>query len=240
MKKPYKTVSLKLSGEAMHDSNSNSILDAKKLNEIGKLVQDLISLNVRVGIVTGAGNIFRGRIAHEAGIKVVDGDYMGMVGTVINCKAISSILDKLGIKNVLYSALAVEDVAIKFDEQDAINKLNDGYVLIFAGGLGRPGITTDSTAAKRAIQINADAILAGKNGVDGVYDKDPNKFNDAKFLKSLTYQQVLDMDLKVMDIGAIEILKQSEVETRVFSMEDINNFIKVVQGEELGTTITKE
>ncbi len=240
MKKPYKTVILKLSGEALHDSNSNSILDAKKLNDIGKLVQDLISLNVRVGIVTGAGNIFRGRIAHEAGIKVVDGDYMGMVGTVINCKAISSILDKLGIKNVLYSALAVEDVAIKFDEQDAINKLNDGYVLIFAGGLGRPGITTDSTAAKRAIQINADAILAGKNGVDGVYDKDPNKFNDAKFLKSLTYQQVLDMDLKVMDIGAIEILKQSEVETRVFSMEDINNFIKVVQGEELGTTITKE
>ena len=240
MKKPYKTVILKLSGEALHDSNSNSILDAKKLNDIGKLVQDLISLNVRVGIVTGAGNIFRGRIAHEAGIKVVDGDYMGMVGTVINCKAISSILDKLGIKNVLYSALAVEDVAIKFDEQDAINKLNDGYVLIFAGGLGRHGITTDSTAAKRAIQINADAILAGKNGVDGVYDKDPNKFNDAKFLKSLTYQQVLDMDLKVMDIGAIEILKQSEVETRVFSMEDINNFIKVVQGEELGTTITKE
>ena len=240
MKKPYKTVILKLSGEALHDSNSNSILDAKKLNDIGKLVQDLISLNVRVGIVTGAGNIFRGRIAHEAGIEVVDGDYMGMVGTVINCKAISSILDKLGIKNVLYSALAVEDVAIKFDEQDAINKLNDGYVLMFAGGLGRPGITTDSTAAKRAIQINADAILAGKNGVDGVYDKDPNKFNDAKFLKSLTYQQVLDMDLKVMDIGAIEILKQSEVETRVFSMEDINNFIKVVQGEELGTTITKE
>ena len=240
MKKPYKTVILQLSGEALHDSNSNSILDAKKLNDIGKLVQDLKSLNVRVGIVTGAGNIFRGRIAHEAGIKVVDGDYMGMVGTVINCKAISSILDKLGIKNVLYSALAVEDVAIKFDEQDAINKLNDGYVLIFAGGLGRPGITTDSTAAKRAIQINADAILAGKNGVDGVYDKDPNKFNDAKFLKSLTYQQVLDMDLKVMDIGAIEILKQSEVETRVFSMEDINNFIKVVQGKELGTTITKE
>ena len=240
MKKPYKTVILKLSGEALHDSNSNSILDAKKLNDIGKLVQELISLNVRVGIVTGAGNIFRGRIAHEAAIKVVDGDYMGMVGTVINCKAISSILDKLGIKNVLYSALAVEDVAIKFDEKDAINKLNDGYALIFAGGLGRPGITTDSTAAKRAIQINADAILAGKNGVDGVYDKDPNKFNDAKFLKSLTYQQVLDMDLKVMDIGAIEILKQSEVETRVFSMEDINNFIKVVQGEELGTTITKE
>ncbi|MDD7615879.1 MAG: UMP kinase [bacterium] len=240
MKKPYKTVILKLSGEALHDSNSNSILDAKKLNDIGKLVQELISLNVRVGIVTGAGNIFRGRIAHEAGIKVVDGDYMGMVGTVINCKAISSILDKLGIKNVLYSALAVEDVAIKFDEKDAINKLNDGYVLIFAGGLGRPGITTDSTAAKRAIQINADAILAGKNGVDGVYNKDPNKYNDAKFLKSLTYQEVLDMDLKVMDIGAIEILKQSEVETRVFSMEDINNFIKVVQGEELGTTITKE
>ena len=101
MKKPYKTVILKLSGEALHDSNSNSILDAKKLNDIGKLVQELISLNVRVGIVTGAGNIFRGRIAHEAGIKVVDGDYMGMVGTVINCKAISSILDKLGIKNVL-------------------------------------------------------------------------------------------------------------------------------------------
>ena len=134
----------------------------------------------------------------------------------------------------------IQKVLRIIDEQDAINKLNDGYVLIFAGGLGRPGITTDSTAAKRAIQINADAILAGKNGVDGVYDKDPNKFNDAKFLKSLTYQQVLDMDLKVMDIGAIEILKQSEVETRVFSMEDINNFIKVVQGEELGTTITKE
>lgn len=240
MKNIYKTVILKLSGEALHDQNSSSILDAKKLNDIGIIVKKLVNLGIKVGIVTGAGNIFRGRIAQEAGIDSIDGDYMGMIGTVINCKAISSVLNKFDIKNQLYSALEVEDVAPKFDEKEALKKINDGYVLIFAGGLGKPTITTDSTAAKRAIQIKADAILAGKNGVDGVYDKDPNRYHDARFLRNLTYKKVIDMNLKVMDIGAIEMLKDTDIETRVFSMEDINNFVKVVQGDELGTTINKE
>lgn len=233
----YKTVILKLSGEALSDNASKSILNGKKLLEIAYLIKNLRESGVNVGVVIGAGNIFRGRIAEECGVDPIDGDYMGMVGTVINCKALSSVLNSVGVKNVLYGALEVEDVAIKFDAKDANKMIQDGYVCLFSFGLGRPQITTDSCAARRAVEINADAILAGKNGTDGVYDKDPNKFEDAKFLKNLTYSEVLRRNLKVMDANAIEILKNTSIVTRVFSMENIDNFKEVVSGKDIGTTI---
>ena len=238
MEPKYKKVILKLSGEAIADS-SNSILNPKKLSDIVSLIETLFKCGVKVGVVIGAGNIFRGRIAVDNGIDTESGDYMGMIGTVINLKAISSLLNQRNIPNVLYSALNVENVTKHYDVEIAKKEYENSVVLL-AGGIGKPNFTTDTCAALRAVELDAELILAGKYGVKGVYDKDPRLYKDAKFLEKLTYQEVLDMDLKVMDIGAIEILKQSEVETRVFSMEDINNFIKVVQGEELGTTITKE
>ena len=233
----YKRVILKLSGEALQDETSHLILDGKKLNEIGLLVKNLVDNGTSVGIVTGAGNIFRGRIASEAGIKVEDGDYMGMTGTIINCKAISSVLDKLGDKNVLFGALNVEDVTIKYDKALANEYIKKGYVCLFSGGIGKPRFTTDTAAATRAIEIKADAILAGKNGTDGVYTSDPNKDKNAKFIKEMTYSDVIKLNLKVMDLTAIELLKNTNIVTRVFSMDNINNFIEVASGSDIGTTI---
>lgn len=236
----YNRVILKISGEAIEDDKSRLILDATKLNNIGKLVKSMVDNGIKVGLVCGAGNIFRGRIAQEAGIDSIDGDYMGMIGTVINLKAISSILNKYGVKNLLMSSLAVEDVAPKYDLEKAKKAYEEGTVVLFAGGLGRPKITTDTTVAKRSIEMGAEVILAGKNGVDGVYDSDPRSNKNAKFIKDATYQTVLDLDLKVMDREAIELLKNTNVETRVFSMENLENFLKVIKGDDFGTTIKKE
>ena len=236
----YKRVILKISGEALEDSSSRLILDATKLNSIGKMIKTLVDHKIKVGVVCGAGNIFRGRIAEEAGIDTIDGDYMGMTGTIINLKAISSILNKFNVENLLMSSLALEGVAIKYDEKVAKEAYEDGKVVLFAGGLGRPRITTDTTVARRALEMEADVILAGKNGVDGVYTADPNKDKNAKFIKEITYNDVIKMNLKVMDKEAIELLKDSDVATRVFSMEDMDNFIKVTKGDDLGTTIKKE
>ena len=233
----YKSVILKLSGEALQDEKNGLILSGEKLKEIGLLIKRLVNEGVNVGVVTGAGNIFRGRIASDAGIDTEDGDYMGMTGTIINCKAISSVLNKLGVKNKLFSALELEDVATKYNSKEALDLMNSGVVCLFAGGIGKPNFTTDTCAARRVIEVNADAILAGKNGVDGVYTADPNKDKSAKFIKETSYQQVLDMDLKVMDRTAIELLKNTKIVTRVFSMENIDNFIKVSLGDDMGTTI---
>ncbi len=234
-------VILKLSGEALSDSSSHLIFSKEKMNDIVELIIKLLSNNVRVGVVCGAGNIFRGRIAEENGIPYEEGDYMGMVGTVINLKAISSILTVHGVKNKLYSALAVEDVAPKYEIGKAKNEFDNGEVILFAGGVGKVRHTTDTCAALRAIEMEADMILAGKNGVDGVYDKDPNKYSDAKFIKNLTYKDAIEKDLKVMDMQALKLLENSDIVTRVFSMDDFDNFIKVIKGDEnIGTTIKKE
>ena len=236
----YKRVILKISGEALEDTTSRLILDAKKLNAIGSLIKTMVDNKIKVGVVCGAGNIFRGRIAEEAGINQIDGDYMGMTGTIINLKAISSILNKLGVKNVLMSSLALEDVAPKYDLNKAREAYENNEVVLFAGGLGRPQITTDTTVAKRALEVGADVILAGKNGVDGVYTADPNKDKNAKFIKEISYRDVIKSNLKVMDKEAIELLQDSDIATRVFSMENMDNFIKVIKGDDLGTTIKKE
>lgn len=235
----YKKVILKLSGEAIADGNSFSILSPKKVKDIVSLIKKLYENNVKVGVVIGAGNIFRGRIAEENGIDHVSGDYMGMLGTVINLKAISSLLTKEGVPNVLYSALEVENVAIKYDANTAKKDYEDKVVLL-GGGIGLPFYTTDTCAAKRAIELDADCILAGKYGVEGVYDKDPRQFKDAKFLKDLTYKKVLDLDLKVMDRSAVELLSTHNIVTKVFSMENIDNFIYAIEGKDIGTTIKEK
>lgn len=238
MEPKYKKVILKLSGEAIADS-SNSILNPKKLSDIVSLIETLFKCGVKVGVVIGAGNIFRGRIAVDNGIDTESGDYMGMIGTVINLKAISSLLNQRNIPNVLYSALNVENVTKHYDVEKAKKECENSVVLL-AGGIGKPNFTTDTCAALRAVELDAELILAGKYGVKGVYDKDPRLYKDAKFLKKLTYQEVLDMDLKVMDKTAISLLLHSNVITKVFSMDDMNNFILAIEDKDIGTIIKEK
>ncbi|MDD6469357.1 MAG: UMP kinase [Bacilli bacterium] len=238
MEPKYKKVILKLSGEAIADS-SNSILNPKKLSDIVSLIETLFKCGVKVGVVIGAGNIFRGRIAVDNGIDTESGDYMGMIGTVINLKAISSLLNQRNIPNVLYSALNVENVTKHYDVEKAKKEYENSVVLL-AGGIGKPNFTTDTCAALRAVELDAELILAGKYGVKGVYDKDPRLYKDAKFLKKLTYQEVLDMDLKVMDKTAISLLLHSNVITKVFSMDDMNNFILAIEDKDIGTIIKEK
>ena len=238
MEPKYKKVILKLSGEAIADS-SNSILNPKKLSDIVSLIETLFKCGVKVGVVIGAGNIFRGRIAVDTGIDTESGDYMGMIGTVINLKAISSLLNQRNIPNVLYSALNVENVTKHYDVEIAKKEYENSVVLL-AGGIGKPNFTTDTCAALRAVELDAELILAGKYGVKGVYDKDPRLYKDAKFLEKLTYQEVLDMDLKVMDKTAISLLLHSNVITKVFSMDDMNNFILAIEDKDIGTIIKEK
>ena len=238
MEPKYKKVILKLSGEAIADS-SNSILNPKKLSDIVSLIETLFKCGVKVGVVIGAGNIFRGRIAVDNGIDTESGDYMGMIGTVINLKAISSLLNQRNIPNVLYSALNVENVTKHYDVEIAKKEYENSVVLL-AGGIGKPNFTTDTCAALRAVELDAELILAGKYGVKGVYNKDPRLYKDAKFLKKLTYQEVLDMDLKVMDKTAISLLLHSNVITKVFSMDDMNNFILAIEDKDIGTIIKEK
>lgn len=238
MEPKYKKVILKLSGEAIADS-SNSILNPKKLSDIVSLIETLFKCGVKVGVVIGAGNIFRGRIAVDNGIDTESGDYMGMIGTVINLKAISSLLNQRNIPNVLYSALNVENVTKHYDVEKAKKEYENSVVLL-AGGIGKPNFTTDTCAALRAVELDAELILAGKYGVKGVYDKDPRLYKDAKFLEKLTYQEVLDMDLKVMDKTAISLLLHSNVITKVFSMDDMNNFILAIEDKDIGTIIKEK
>lgn len=238
MEPKYKKVILKLSGEAIADS-SNSILNPKKLSDIVSLIETLFKCGVKVGVVIGAGNIFRGRIAVDNGIDTESGDYMGMIGTVINLKAISSLLNQRNIPNVLYSALNVENVTKHYDVE-IVKKEYENSVVLLAGGIGKPNFTTDTCAALRAVELDAELILAGKYGVKGVYDKDPRLYKDAKFLEKLTYQEVLDMDLKVMDKTAISLLLHSNVITKVFSMDDMNNFILAIEDKDIGTIIKEK
>ena len=238
MEPKYKKVILKLSGEAIADS-SNSILNPKKLSDIVSLIETLFKCGVKVGVVIGAGNIFRGRIAVDNGIDTESGDYMGMIGTVINLKAISSLLNQRNIPNVLYSALNVENVTKHYDVEIAKKEYENSVVLL-AGGIGKPNFTTDTCAALRAVELDAELILAGKYGVKGVYDEDPRLYKDAKFLEKLTYQEVLDMDLKVMDKTAISLLLHSNVITKVFSMDDMNNFILAIEDKDIGTIIKEK
>ena len=240
MKSIYRRVILKLSGEALADAKDATILDHEKLASIANNVAMIRELGVDVGIVVGAGNIWRGRLADKIGIEASTADYMGMLGTVINALAIQSAIEEKGLSCRVLSAINVPQVCEPYYRRKAISHLEKGRVVIFAGGTGNPYCTTDSCAALRALEVNADAILMAKNGVDGVYDADPRTHKDAKKLTRLTLNEMIERQLAVMDLGAAAMLTGKKKTIRVFSMDDPEAFRKVLSGEDVGTTVVDE
>lgn len=232
----YKRVLLKLSGEALSDKNSHGTLDTKKLNDIADNIISLVNNGVQVAVVVGAGNIFRGKVASEVGIERVPADFMGMLGTVINAIGLAGVIRNKGVSATVFSAIpAIKDVTHTYNPEEVIKHLDNNEVCFLAGGTGKPYFTTDTAATMRAIETKCDAILMGKNGVKGVYDKDPLKYDDAKFFEVITYSEMIDLGIQIMDQSAIEIIKDSDLEILVFSMDDPNNFIKASQGKNVGT-----
>jgi len=237
----YHRILLKLSGEALKDDNGAVIFSEKNFLEMAKAIKALHENGTQIGIVIGGGNIWRGKLAETLSLERVPADFMGMLGTVINCVSMASALHNMGVKATVYSALGdlPDGVAKMYDKEEAIKSMENGEVVFFAGGTGKPYFSTDTAAAIRALETGCEAILMAKHGVDGVYDKDPLKYSDAKFFKDITYQQVLDLKLGVMDLSAVELIKDTDLQIRVFSMQDASNVIRVSNGEDIGTTVRR-
>jgi len=240
MKPIYKRIVVKVSGEALGDENDKTILDKKKLAEVASSIKAVYDAGVQVSVVVGAGNIWRGRLAASVGIDHSTGDYMGMLGTIINALALQSSFEEKGLTVRVMSAINVPQVCEPYIRKKAIHHLENGRVVIFAGGTGNPFFTTDTTATLRALDIAADAIIMGKNGVDGVYDSDPRTNKDAKLLKKLTYQEVIEKKLAVMDLTAVAMLSETPIAINVFNMDEPSALLDVVSGKDIGSIITKE
>ncbi len=235
----YRRVVLKLSGEALSDKEKKKIFQPDTLTAIAKIIGQYIAQGIQVSIVVGAGNIWRGKLASQMGLDPEDADYMGMVATVINAMALKSVLELNGTKAKVLSALEVESVAPKFEKQLAIDLLESGHVVIFAAGTGRPHFTTDTCAALRALDIDADVILMAKEGVEGVYTANPYEDKSAKLIKNASYHELIDLNIQALDLSALDLLKDSAITLRVFSMNNLENFINILKDDKIGTVIRK-
>ena len=236
----YKRVLLKLSGEALKDESALQVLNVDVVKQMALTIKSLHDQGIQIGIVIGGGNIWRGKLAEGIGIERIPADYMGMLATVINAAAMSSALKNIGVDSVVFSALPeVDPISVTYSKEAAIKAMNEGKVVFFAGGIGKPYFTTDTAATLRALETNCDAILMGKNGVDGLYDKDPIQNPDAKFIPEITYDEILKNKLQIMDLTDVELIKDKDIEIRIFSMSDSHNFIRVAMGENIGTVCKK-
>lgn len=240
METKYSKVIVKISGEALADSSDKTILDKKKLEDVALAISEITKLGVKVGVVVGAGNIWRGKLAEKIGIERSTGDYMGMLGTIVNALALQSAFEEKGLETRVMSSINVPQVCEPYIRRKAVHHLDAGRVVIFAGGTGNPYFTTDTTATLRAREVGADAILMGKNGVEGVYDSDPRSNPNAKLIKHLTYQEVVEKKLAVMDLTAVAMLEDTDIVIRVFNMQSPEDLVKVAKGDNLGSIISKE
>ena len=232
----YKRILLKMSGEALKGKEAYGI-DPSTVKEIAMQIKDVHDLGVQIGIVCGGGNIFRGQTGAELGMDRAQADYMGMLATVMNGLAVQDALEALGVPTRVMSSLAINDVCEPYIYRRALRHLEKGRVCIFAGGTGRPYFSTDTAGALRAIEINAEALLMAKNGIKGVYDKDPKKYADAKFYEHLTHAEVIEQNLKVMDQTAATLCNDNGMKIVVFNMNEDGNILKAAQGEKIGTLI---
>lgn len=211
-------------------------IDSDVLEKFSEEVLKIIKLKAEIGIVIGGGNIYRGLSASKQGIDRVTGDQMGMLATVINSLALQNALEKRGIYTRVQSAIKMDEISEPFILRKALRHLEKKRVVIFSSGTGSPYFTTDTAAALRAIEIKADVIIKGTR-VDGVYDSDPEKNKKAKMFKNLSYQKVLEKDLRVMDLTAITLCQENKLPIKVFNMNVKDNLRKLVSGENIGTLI---
>jgi uridylate kinase len=232
----YKRILLKLSGEALMGDRSYGI-DPKRLAEYAKEIKQIHDLGIEIAIVIGGGNIFRGVAGASNGMDRVQGDYMGMLATVINGMALQSALENAGLYTRLQSAIKMEAIAEPYIKRRAVRHLEKGRIVIFSGGTGNPYFTTDTAAVLRGIEVNADVILKGTR-VDGIYDSDPEKNKDAIKFNFISFEDVLAKGLNVMDTTAFTLSQENKLPIRVFDMNTPGNLIKVCQGENIGTTVS--
>ncbi len=231
----YKRVLLKLSGEALSGNNKN--FDPEVLKALAAEIKEVQELGVEVAIVVGGGNFIRGKTLNEMGADRVTADSMGMLATVINALAIQTYLEGIGVQTRVMTAIEMPKVAEPFIQRRAVRHLEKGRVVIFGGGTGSPYFSTDTTASLRASEIRADVILMAKNGVDGVYSADPKKDPNAVRFDNLTYMDLLNKNLQVMDSTATSMCMDNKIEILVFNMNEPGNILKAVKGEVTGTVI---
>jgi uridylate kinase len=233
----YKRILLKLSGEALQGSSKTTNIDPNVLEQYCAEIQQVKNAGIELAIVIGGGNIFRGGQAEALGIDRVQGDYMGMLATVINAMALQSSLERHGVYTRLMSGIKMEQVCEPFIRRRAIRHLEKGRIVIFGAGIGNPYFTTDSTASLRAVELQADVVLKGTR-VDGVYTKDPEKFPDAVRYSHLSFQEAYEKNLNIMDMTAFTLCMENNLPIIVFDMNKKGNLLKVVTGEEAGTLIS--
>ena len=234
----YSRVLLKLSGEALAGDAGFGI-DGEMLDKIATEIVDLHKTGTEISVVVGGGNIHRGVAGATSGMDRSTSDYMGMMATVINCLALQDNLERKGVYTRVLSSITMQEVAEPYIRRRAMRHLEKKRVVIFAAGTGNPYFTTDTTAALRANEINAEVIMKATK-VDGIFDKDPMKHDDAKLFESLSYIEVLNRGLKVMDSTAISLCMDNDMDIVVFNMFESGNIQKVVEGKKVGTLVTKE
>lgn len=232
----YKRVMLKISGEALSGTNGFGF-DFDTISRIAKEVKEIVDMGIEVGLVVGGGNIWRGRSGE--GMDRTTADHMGMLATCINALALQDALEGIGVKTRVQTAIEMKEIAEPFIRRRAVRHLEKGRVVIFGAGSGNPYFSTDTAAALRAAEIEADVILLAKN-VDGVYDKDPNKFADAKKYDTLTYMEVIEQGLQVMDTTATTLCMDNNIPILVFGIEADGNIKRAMLGENIGTIVSKK
>ena len=231
----FKRILLKLSGESLMGKQGYGI-DAERLEDYARQIKEIQEMGVQIGIVIGGGNIFRGLTGSQKGFDRVKGDQMGMCATVINSLALSSALGAFGVKSKVMTAIRMEPIGEFYSKWKAVEALEEGYVCIFSAGTGNPYFTTDTGSSLRGIEIEADVMLKGTR-VDGVYTADPEKDPTATKFTEITYDEIYNKGLKVMDLTATTMCKENNLPIYVFKMDIVGNLKKVIDGEDIGTLV---
>ena len=231
----YKRIILKLSGETLAPENKSGSFDASRVDRAAEAIIKLHDMGVQVGIVLGGGNIWRGRFSDE--MNPVNADQMGMLATIINALAVQDAIVRLGRKATVLTAQEMTRFARLYTRDTALSLMEAGEIVLLSGGSGNPFFTTDTAAALRAAELNADAVFKGTT-VEGVFDSDPRKNPNAKLIKDITYQEAIEKGLRVMDLTAFMLCMEQKIpEIRVFAMDDLDNMLRVAAGEKLGTVV---
>ena len=231
----FRRILLKLSGEVLAGEQGFGI-DPKKATELANEVKSIYEMGVSIGLIIGAGNIFRGLQAATKGMDRVTGDYLGMLATIMNAISLQDALEKVGVETRTLSAITVSKIAEPYIRRRALRHMEKGRLVIIAGGTGNPYFTTDTAAALRATELHAEVLIKGTK-VDGVYDKDPVVNSDAKRYKSISFNEVLSKNLRVMDLTAITLCKENALPIRVFNINKKGDLKRLLNGEDIGTTV---